>query len=85
MCTGADTDIEEAGGVGGGGGTHRVGIGAARVGRQSVRALASFPGLRAFVTCSMSLKSLRTRPRIYSMYSLVWGSGGILPQENFEI
>ena len=46
----------------------------------SVRALASFPGLRAFVTCSTSLKSLRA-----CTVRLVGGSGGMLPQENFEI
>ena len=45
-----------------------------------VRALASFPGPRAFVARSTSLKSLRTR-----LHSLVGRSGGVPPpQENFE-
>ena len=56
---GADPEIEEGGGI------HMNWCGARRT-QLSVRALASFPGLRlrAFVACSTSLKSLRTRLRI---------------------
>ena len=40
--------------------------------------------LAAFVAHSTSLKSLQTRLRIWNMHSLVGGSGGMPPQENFE-
>ena len=49
-----------------------------------VHARASLVPLHAFVAYSTSLKSPRTRPCIYSMHSLVGGSGGMLPQENLD-
>ena len=65
---GADPEIEE----GGGAYMYNGDWCGARRTQLSVRALASFPGLRAFVACntslhvacSTSLKSLRTRLRI---------------------
>ena len=62
ISEGADPEIEE-----GGGGIHIIWGGdwcGARRTQLSVRALASFPGLRAFVAGGTSLKSPTTRPRI---------------------
>ena len=52
VLPGADPEIEE----GGGGHTYEMGWCGARRTQLSVRALAPFPGLRASVACSTSLK-----------------------------
>ena len=68
--SGADPEIEK-----GGGHTYRV---------EPMRVLASFPGLRAFITCSTSLKPENEATYIEHVQSCS-GSGGMLPQENFKI